>query len=274
VIGRVAELAGTLYKDQPGGQPSILAKSYPLFENDELHMGDIGYALLVFTDGTRLLLQAGSVVKLKQYHFEPGRPETGSMLFDLSKGILRAVSGLVGKARPKNVRFSTPTATVGIRGTAFDLVCGRKEQEPCDGEVFVSMREGKTALASGDNELEVAQGQTGEVAAPGAPPQLLGETPTFIRDNPNPLPEKMPVDMNQLFGTGAQSVEPGLYASVNEGVIVVAQGGQEIEIGKGEGGYAPGGGLAPRFSPVPPAFLDQDPVLGLFPFRPGMCGPN
>jgi len=39
------------------------------------------------------------------------------------RGSLRAATGLIGKARPERVRMTTPTATVGIRGTGWDVVC-------------------------------------------------------------------------------------------------------------------------------------------------------
>ena len=272
VIGRVAELTGSLTSVLPDGKKMALAKSYPLFEQDELHMGDTGYALLVLTDGTRILIQSGGVVKMNNYHYDQMKPDTGNMLVEMVKGTSRILTGLIGKKHPEKVHFATVTATIGVRGTAFDIVCGRRDQDPCDGELFLSMREGKTSIASGDHEIEANKGISAYVAGPGSMPELLPEAPQSVRDNPNPLPESFPIDTSVLFGTAPQDVPKGIYTSVNDGRIVLTQGDREIEIGKGESGFAPANGSAPILLSVPPSFLDQDEFLGNFPFIPGLCG--
>ena len=37
---------------------------------------------------------------------------------------MRVVTGLIGRNSPENVRFNTPTATIGIRGTEFVVDVG------------------------------------------------------------------------------------------------------------------------------------------------------
>jgi hypothetical protein len=41
----------------------------------------------------------------------------------LVKGGLRAVTGLIGKRNPNNVRMRAGTATIGIRGTHWGVMC-------------------------------------------------------------------------------------------------------------------------------------------------------
>ena len=48
------------------------------------------------------------------------RDGDGRVLVSLLRGSLRALTGLIGKANNRNVGFATATATIGVRGTAFD----------------------------------------------------------------------------------------------------------------------------------------------------------
>jgi hypothetical protein len=43
------------------------------------------------------------------------------MLVRLSSGTMAYLSGLIGKLAPESVRFETPVATIGIRGTRFAM---------------------------------------------------------------------------------------------------------------------------------------------------------
>ena len=62
-----------------------------------------------------------------------GGPETLfiAAVLRLLRGGLRAFTGLIGKTQPRNVRFTTSVATIGIRGTGMDLSCqGSCAEEP------------------------------------------------------------------------------------------------------------------------------------------------
>ena len=59
-----------------------------------------------------------AVFRIGAYSYGEAAPE--SLLLGLLKGGLRVATGLIGKRNPAAVSFSTPTATIGIRGTEFD----------------------------------------------------------------------------------------------------------------------------------------------------------
>ena len=73
---------------------------------------------IVFRDGTLLTLGSGADVLVRDYVFEP---EAGRFSFSvyLAKGSAIYESGKIGKLSPQSVRFATPKATVGVRGTRF-----------------------------------------------------------------------------------------------------------------------------------------------------------
>jgi hypothetical protein len=47
-----------------------------------------------------------------------------SLIARLAKGTMAYMSGIIGKLAPESVRFETPVATIGIRGTCFVVNAG------------------------------------------------------------------------------------------------------------------------------------------------------
>jgi hypothetical protein len=122
-------------------------------------------------------------MKLAEYRYDD-KPTDG-MVVNLFKGALRAVSGLVGKAHPTNVRYATSTATVGIRGTDFELAVVDADNGNTRAGTYDYVYDGATniSIAAGPN-VDVKPEQTGLALAnprPGEDPvQLLRERPAFL----------------------------------------------------------------------------------------------
>jgi hypothetical protein len=99
-------------------------KSRPLSTGERLYAGDrvvtaaassVGFTL---RDDTLISLGSNSQFLLEQFAYND-KTDEGSIAVRLSKGTLRYVSGLIGKRSPESQLLSTPTATIGIRGTDF-----------------------------------------------------------------------------------------------------------------------------------------------------------
>jgi hypothetical protein len=69
-------------------------------------------------DDTRLTIGPGSELLIREFEFNPSS-YAGDLAVSFLKGTARVVTGLIGKHAPESVRFYTPTATIGIRGTEF-----------------------------------------------------------------------------------------------------------------------------------------------------------
>jgi hypothetical protein len=76
-------------------------------------------------DDTRLTLGPGSELLIREFEFNPSS-YAGDLAVSFLKGTARVVTGLIGRNSPEKVRFSTPTATIGIRGTEFVVDVGTK----------------------------------------------------------------------------------------------------------------------------------------------------
>ncbi len=75
-------------------------------------------AAIVFRDGTLLTLGSGADILVRDYVFEPKDGKFAFALY-MAKGSAIYESGKIGKLSPQSVKFETPKATVGVRGTRF-----------------------------------------------------------------------------------------------------------------------------------------------------------
>ena len=75
-------------------------------------------AAVTLLDGTVLTIGPDSALDLSQYQFNPTTQE-GSVLVNLMRGSLRMVTGLIAKLKPEQVKVTTPTSVIGVRGTDF-----------------------------------------------------------------------------------------------------------------------------------------------------------
>jgi hypothetical protein len=89
-----------------------------LLEGDMLITGTNSSAGVIFLDGTRISIGAESELSISKYRFEPIKQEYSFDIY-MKKGSAAYSSGRLGHLAPDSVRFNTPQATVGIRGTTF-----------------------------------------------------------------------------------------------------------------------------------------------------------
>ena len=76
-----------------------------------------GRAQIRFTDGSYVSLQPNTDFAISEYKFEGKNDGSERGFFGLVKGAMRTVTGAVGRVNRNAYRITTPTATVGIRGT-------------------------------------------------------------------------------------------------------------------------------------------------------------
>jgi hypothetical protein len=129
------------------------------------------------------------------------------------------LTGLVGKANPRNVKVQTPTATIGIRGTGFDVSCiapctteKLEEDEEIDAEDEEELDEDSRGLTThvwqgavemrslqpGYPALMIGTGKTGSLRNPNQAPVYI-DLPTVLRFS-TPRPDSVQADMPRLFG--------------------------------------------------------------------------
>jgi hypothetical protein len=80
---------------------------------------------VIFEDDTSLSIGPQSEIIISEFLFSPAEGKL-SIVTRLLKGSAIYLTGLIGKLSPESVRFETPVANIGIRGTKFAV----KIEEP------------------------------------------------------------------------------------------------------------------------------------------------
>ena len=99
------------------GQQRTLSTGDPVSEGDMIQTSRSGEAQLLFPDGTRIVVGPLSALRIDHALFRSGGQARRLGVAALG-GSFRFISG-VSKSRAYSIR--TPTATLGVRGTAFDV---------------------------------------------------------------------------------------------------------------------------------------------------------
>ena len=183
-IGSIERVSGTVTVT------TAAQAARPAREGEAVREGDLiitqasSETLIKLRDETTLSIRQNSQLRLVEYRFE--RAPSDGFVANLLKGSLRKVSGLIARSQPRNVRLTTPTATVGIRGTDYEVIIVEEDTPHTRAGTYDYVNDGETFLqvASGET-LNVSRDETGLALAfprPGeAVLQLIQGRPAFLR---------------------------------------------------------------------------------------------
>lgn len=287
VVARVAFVKGQLSGKLAGAPERSLGLGGPIYAADLISTAPGGFAVLAFKDESRITLGSASAFRIEVAEFEPDSPSTGRTLLRFLSGSLRAATGLIARAKPANFVVETPTATIGVRGTGFDLLCqgdcgAGRGQRPESRQLLLPrllldwLLPPAYAQSANGLTVSVWQGSVQVNAvpvtldqafffAPGAPPLPVPPPPL-----PEPRPDGVPVDQQKLFGVAGDVVSlapDALVVGVNDGHVTVAGGsdaqpGEALDLGAGEAAVL---GADPGLEPVRldavPDVVARDPVF-------------
>jgi hypothetical protein len=179
-------------------EPAVLRAGIDVFQNEVIRTGANSASRVKFQDNTDLAVGASSEVTLDRFVFDPD-PTKSQVALSIAKGVARFTTGSLPKSAYK---ISTPTATIGVRGTILTVAVA------ADGTSIVSVSEGSALITANGVTVTVDAGMTTTVN-PGAPPTTPGPTP------PTPLP---PVgEMDFLLADNA--LPPG-YAAGHDALTI------------------------------------------------------
>jgi hypothetical protein len=181
VAGTVTHLSGTLSVTRAGVQ-KLLAVNSAVQEGDLLTTERETYARVKFSDESEIVLRPSSQLQVARYQFDATRPDGDNMVLSMLRGGLRAVTGLIGKRNRDRVGVTTPTATVGIRGTHFGLLycqggnCGGVPGpggRALENGLHVDIANGAIVVTNSAGSVQINAGQFGFVANPGTLPRIV-----------------------------------------------------------------------------------------------------
>lgn len=180
-VGQITHLSGTLSAKRADGSTKLLSVKSEVQEGDTLGTESETYARIKFVDDGEVVMRPGTQIKINNYSYTAGKPESDNMILSMFKGGLRAVTGLIGKRNREKVSFQTETATIGIRGTHFGaLLC----QNDCGGVpttsgtpppngLHVDVTNGAIVMSNGAGSVQINTGQFGFVVNSGTLPVIV-----------------------------------------------------------------------------------------------------
>ena len=119
-IGEVSISTGSAVIDRQDGNKGItVEKELDVLSYDTIKTGD-GKVGIKFIDDTRVDVTEHSKLVIDEFVYDPNT-KTGSLSLKASLGTIRYASGQIAKNSKQNVKISTPTATIAVRGTDFAM---------------------------------------------------------------------------------------------------------------------------------------------------------
>lgn len=247
---------GTIHATDSTGARRPLVEGGSVYSGETIETARNSQAVLAFRDESRISLGSTTRFKVDNFVYDENNAREGRFLVSLLRGSLRAFTGLIGKANTSNVRYSTSTATVGIRGSGGDMWCtGLCAGEPDDGINF--------RIFTWNGAMVVVPNQ------PNAQPIVLpaGQGLAFVNSLLRPMttapqheaprPDQVRIPPKLFTRADLKENQEGLFLFVRDGHIEVATKTEVLHLGKGEVGFAGLTGETIR-PPIIPKFIDFD----------------
>ena len=119
-IGNIDRLEGKGVVDRKDGEKNItIEQSLDILQYDTVKTGN-GKVGILFIDETRVDVTQHSKLIIDEFVYDPNS-KTGKLNLSAKLGTVRYASGQIAKNSKQNVVITTPTATIGVRGTDFSM---------------------------------------------------------------------------------------------------------------------------------------------------------
>ena len=115
-IGKVTALVGK-GQVKRGNRVIPLKLGLKIEKNDTILTQDKTKVQIIFKDRTIITIGRNSKFNINDYLFDSSNHSKAN--FSLSKGIIKTLTGKIGKVAPRRFRIKTKNALIGIRGTIF-----------------------------------------------------------------------------------------------------------------------------------------------------------
>jgi hypothetical protein len=264
-VASVFELTGTATATANTAPGAPTAPARTLRKGDALNQGDTvatGAAssiVLRFEDGQVAALSANSKMAIAAYTYNRAEPAKSNVLLSLVEGGMRAVTGLIGKARPQSVSYRAGNATIGIRGTDVTFALA-------GGNLVVTVQNGLISFTFGGQTVTVPAGQGTQVntMTPNAPIVVVPAATIAAALASTTAGSQLNAVLNNLNVAANAVVNTASSQTVGTGQATSAVG-QGTTAGTGNvgisGGTSSGGGSTrPACSTISPASARQPDV--------------
>ena len=196
-IGNVVLQAGVASVERKGTESDLNLNSDIMFmDHVKTGKGEVG---ITFIDDTNVAVSSQSSLIIDDFVYDPNNAEGSKLVLRIAFGTVRYASGNIAKLNKQNVDIRTPTARIGVRGTAFSMTVDEIGQsliillpnaDGSVGEISVESDIGQVILTRAFQATSVSSRE----AAP-TQPKILDLTESMINNMLIIKPPKEKVDL-------------------------------------------------------------------------------
>jgi hypothetical protein len=211
---RILTVVGDVRITGRDGAQRAAQRAAEYYEGESIVTGAGALVQLRMSDGALMSVRAETEIKLDSFAYRDNDDRNANFFLSVLKGGLRTISGMIAKQNREHYRIVTETATIGIRGTDFELVHvpQRAASQEAPAGTYNRVYDGETSM---QNKLGVtlliARDQTGFAELRGTTPPVHVAPPAAIFGRATPLPAAAPPPTRPDDGKAdkTQPVEPG-----------------------------------------------------------------
>lgn len=146
--GTLASSAGSVQVER-NGQSTALPAGSEINAGDMIHVGGSSSAQLKTADSAVFELGSDTDFKIDSYSNPANAP--GTAKYTLGKGVMRTVTGMIGKHKGDNYMVTAPEADIRVHGTDYSAQEG--------GGLLVIVYAGAVTVSNDTGQIEVTAGQ-------------------------------------------------------------------------------------------------------------------
>ena len=126
-IGTVVDAKGTACTIERGKTKINGAKGVDVESMDTYVTGSC-VSNITFKDDTKVKVTENSRLLIDDFVFDPKKSDAGKLVLKVGMGSVRYASGQIAKNNPQHVDIKTPTASIAVRGTDFNMTVDESGQ--------------------------------------------------------------------------------------------------------------------------------------------------
>ena len=121
IAGRIIMARGDVQAINDEGVIRQLKRRDSIYNHEVIKTGKESKVQIRFIDNALLALKAESELNIKAYVYSATDEEDNQVLMELVAGGFRTLTGKIGKGNKEAYKVDTPVASIGIRGTLYDV---------------------------------------------------------------------------------------------------------------------------------------------------------
>ena len=180
LAGHVILAKGSVIAVSDQGENRALKRRSKIMSGDVIKTGTNSSVQIRFVDKALMTIKANTEMNITEYQLaKPNAGQKEKALMTLVKGGFRTISGQIGKGDKSAYKVDTPAASIGIRGTNYEV------QQEASGDFVMAVYSGGISVENESGSIELGLGSDfnfTRVSPKGAPKGLL-VAPATLSEN-------------------------------------------------------------------------------------------